>query len=79
MSLILGEPKLFRHNREPQLPDARCKMPSQAMPNMETLKRKHPKWYNKASIACAGKGKEMADCIEDVMLAGGDVGVAQAF
>ena len=71
------EPKLFRRNREPQLPSAKCKMPAQVA-NMEDLKRQHPELYDEASIACARKGPEMADCIEDVMRAG-DTQVAQAF
>lgn len=74
-----NEPKLFREkDRAPQLPMATCNMPTESIPELDYMRQKHPELYDKARIACARKGTEMEDCIEDVMLAG-DTKVAQAY
>lgn len=65
------EPRLFRQTREPQLPHARCKMPTASITreSVMSVRKSDPKFYMDAQIACAHAGSDLNDCMEDVLLA----------
>lgn len=70
------EADVFQTAREPQLPHAKCKMPTAAMPSRNLRGRDNIKLYDKAVEACAG-AIEVDTCIQDVMTTG-DIEFADA-
>ena len=74
------EPKLFRTLREPQLPNARCKMPEVQQSRRHLRSNADPAFLEQAQSACAhaGDSSDFEDCVSDV-LATGDLGYAGAW
>ena len=75
------EPKLFRDkNREPQLPEAQCKMPTVSITSeiVHALKMEYPQLYMEAQVACRNAKNALNDCMADVMVAK-DTSAAEAF
>ena len=72
------DPQLFAHQREPQLPYEKCRMPDNAAASVgRRLRAQNKKLYNEATQACAGSS-DYDLCIDDV-LATGEVDIADAF
>ena len=72
------DPQLFRELRAPQLPNEKCRMPTEAAPSRRNL-RANTALYKEALNACAHKqGSRFENCVDDVM-ATGDISMATAY